>query len=367
MNVATPVVFDFKGRDLIVSSTSDGRLFIVDDKSFGGEDHKTPLSQTAPVAAPGGGIWGGLASWKDSGGALWVYAPVWGKLNPDLNPAKSNGPVSNGAIVAFKVEEQDGKPVLTPSWVSRDMRSPVPPVTTSGAVFALSPGSYASDGRLKGASHATLYGLDAQTGEEIYSSGSQVMGPGDSHRPDRLEWPCVFRNRRRHSVRIRRSLGNIVVMLFRLAACLTLVLIPALADDAKAPLPDGPGKETTVKICGKCHGVDVAVSRRETADGWNAIVLQMIKRGAKGTDDQFGEIVDYLAEHFPKTQDAPRIAVNTASAKDLETGLEITEKEASAIVQYRGEKGPFKTFDDLLKVPGVDAAKLEAKKTRLDY
>ena len=177
-NAPTPVVLDSNGRDLIVSSTSDGRLFIVDDKSFGGGDSKMPLSQTAPLGAAGGGIWGGLAGWKDPDGKLWVFAPVWGKLNPDLKPARTNGPVTNGAIVAFKVEEQDGKPMLTPAWASRDMRSPVPPVTTSGAVFALSAGAYSSDGQPKGPSHATLCGLDAQTGEEIYSSGNQVTAPG---------------------------------------------------------------------------------------------------------------------------------------------------------------------------------------------
>lgn len=141
------------------------------------------------------------------------------------------------------------------------------------------------------------------------------------------------------------------------------ILVPILAAD----LPDGPGKETTTKICGTCHGVDVAVSRREDADGWNAIVLQMIKRGAKGTDDQFGEVVDYLAQHFPKSEALARIPVNTASAKDLESGLEISGQQASAIVRYREEKGPFKTFEDLLKVPGLDASKLEAKKSRIDF
>ena len=105
----------------------------------------------------------------------------------------------------------------------------------------------------------------------------------------------------------------------------------------------------------------------QSADGWNAIVLQMIKRGAKGTNDQFGEVVDYLAEHFPKSKAEPRIAVNTASVQELATGLGISEKEAAAIVRHRDEKGKFKTFEDLGKVPGVDASKLEAKKSRLDY
>src|ERR1035437_9131495 len=131
-------------------------------------------------------------------------------------------------------------------------------------------------------------------------------------------------------------------MLLKMAACLAVISFTAIADDAKATLPDGPGKETTIMVCGKCHGMDVTVSRRETADGWNAIVLQMIKRGAKGTDDQFGEVVDYLAEHFSKSQPLPRIAVNTASAQYLQSALGLEEKDASAIVRYREEKGSFK-------------------------
>ncbi|MCU1262393.1 MAG: pyrrolo-quinoline quinone, partial [Bryobacterales bacterium] len=75
---------------------------------------------------------------------------------------------SHGAIAAYKVEEHEGKPVLTPEWVSREMDSPEPPVITSGVVFALASGS-----------HATLYALDALTGKEMYSTGSQVNAPGN--------------------------------------------------------------------------------------------------------------------------------------------------------------------------------------------
>ena len=46
MNVTTPVVFEYKGRDLVVSAGRDGRLYVLDSQSVGGADHKTPLSQT---------------------------------------------------------------------------------------------------------------------------------------------------------------------------------------------------------------------------------------------------------------------------------------------------------------------------------
>jgi outer membrane protein assembly factor BamB len=166
MNVTTPVVFEYKGRDLVVSAGRDGRLYVLDSQSVGGSDHKTPLSQTVPVATGNGGFWGGLSSWEDADGTRWVAAPVWGAVNPELKVPAANGAAPNGSIVAFKLDEQNGAPVLVPAWISRDLKSPVPPVVTSGVVFALS-----TSGR------AVLYGLDATTGKELYSTGNQVSAP----------------------------------------------------------------------------------------------------------------------------------------------------------------------------------------------
>lgn len=184
INVTTPVVFDYKGKDLIVSAGKDGRLYLLDSQSVGGADHKTPLAQTPRLAAGTGssnhGVWGGLSSWEDAAGTRWVAAPVWGSLNPELKVPVTNGATPNGAIVAFKVEEQNGKPALVPAWASRDMSSPVPPVITSGVVFALSAGEYTRRGaalRPKSSSHATLYAFDATTGKEMYSTGDQVTAP----------------------------------------------------------------------------------------------------------------------------------------------------------------------------------------------
>jgi hypothetical protein len=171
MNVVTPVVFDYKGRDLIVSAGNDGRLYLLDSQSVGGEDHKTSLHKTSPLGSAGGGIWGGLSTWEEDG-VRWVAAPVWGPVNPELKVASTNGAAPNGSVIAFRVEEQGGKTVLTPAWASRDLSSPVPPVITSGLVFALSTGA-------KNMSRAILYALDAVTGKEMYSSGNQVTSPGN--------------------------------------------------------------------------------------------------------------------------------------------------------------------------------------------
>jgi competence protein ComEA len=141
---------------------------------------------------------------------------------------------------------------------------------------------------------------------------------------------------------------------------------PAAAAD-KPKLPDGPGKATTVKVCGLCHGAEIVMSRRESVDGWNAVVVDMIARGAQGTDDEFGEVVDYLAANFPKTAASSKINVNQAGVKSLAAGLEIAEKQASAIVEYRETNGKFRSIEDLLRVPGIDSAAITAKKNKLEF
>jgi hypothetical protein len=191
MNSTTPLVFTYKGREMIVAS-GNGRLYLLDSQAVGGSDHHTFISRTAPVAAAAGladrGIWGGLSTWEDADGTRWVLAPVWGPVSADLKPAASNGSAPNGAIVAFKMEEQGGKPVLTPAWVSRDMSSPEPPAIANGVVFAVSAGDYTrqikeswggytADERPKSGAHATLYAMDAATGKELYSSKNSITSP----------------------------------------------------------------------------------------------------------------------------------------------------------------------------------------------
>src|SRR4051812_14194752 len=77
-------------------------------------------------------------------------------------------------------------------------------------------------------------------------------------------------------------------------------LLPGAASPAaaQATLPDGPGKEQLVKICGQCHEPQRAASIRLTRDGWEATIGDMIARGAKGSDEDFQAILDYLAKNY---------------------------------------------------------------------
>jgi competence protein ComEA len=152
-----------------------------------------------------------------------------------------------------------------------------------------------------------------------------------------------------------------------LAGMMAFSLAHSAAGADKPKLPDGPGKATTVKVCGICHAAEIVMSRRESLDGWNAVVADMIERGAKASDDEFGEVVDYLAANFPNTAPAGKINVNQASAKELAVGLGISEKQSSAIVQYRESKGKFKSIEDLLRVPEIDAASIAANKNKIEF
>lgn len=163
---ATPAVFQWNGKDVVVAGGTNGRIYLLDAASLGGSDHHTPLAESEVFAAADGasGIVNAFATWDDpAGNTRWIYASISG-ASPLKFPA-ANGAAANGSIVAFKVEDNGGKPKLTPAWISRDMISPAAPAVTNGLVFAL------STGQGKAPKNAVLYALDSSTGKDIWSSG----------------------------------------------------------------------------------------------------------------------------------------------------------------------------------------------------
>jgi competence ComEA-like helix-hairpin-helix protein len=133
--------------------------------------------------------------------------------------------------------------------------------------------------------------------------------------------------------------------------------------EAKA-LPDSAGREVTAKVCLDCHEASRFRKVRLGHDEWEHEVGLMIDNGAKATDEEVETIVAYLVENFgPKS----KIQVNTAPVEELKNVLGITAKQAVAIVDYRQANGPFKTQADLLKVPEIDARKIEDHKDLLAF
>src|SRR5262245_13043680 len=103
-----------------------------------------------------------------------------------------------------------------------------------------------------------------------------------------------------------------------LATCaLTAVFAAMFAVDASArQLPDGPGKTELQKVCGTCNQPERAASVRITREGWEAVLADMVQRGAKGTDEEFAAVLDYLAKNF--LGDAPKpLNINRANNVEL--------------------------------------------------
>jgi competence protein ComEA len=138
------------------------------------------------------------------------------------------------------------------------------------------------------------------------------------------------------------------------------------AGSAKAALPDGPGKDVTVRLCSKCHSPEQATSLHQSQDAWERTVGKMVNMGAQGTDAEFDTVVEYLSKHFGP-EAPPPINVNTATAVDLESSLELLRSEATAIIDYRSKNGNFKSIEDFRKVPGLRFNKIEAEKSRITF
>ena len=118
-------------------------------------------------------------------------------------------------------------------------------------------------------------------------------------------------------------------------------------------------------ICSACHEPTRVTTKHWSQAEWESTVLEMLQEDPDVTQAERAQIVNYLVKNFGKP--GTRINVNKAAAKEFESALELSAKDAEAVVHYREEKGNFKTLDDLKKVPGVDASKFEGHKEYLEF
>jgi competence protein ComEA len=143
-----------------------------------------------------------------------------------------------------------------------------------------------------------------------------------------------------------------------LAVLATLTLAGSASAQA---LPDGPGKAELQKVCGLCHQAERSAAVRLTREGWENVISDMIARGARGTDEEFAAVLDYLSKHFLGEAARP-LNINRANNIELESVAGLTRKEAAALLEWRKKVGACKSLDELKKVPGVDYKKIEARK-----
>lgn len=112
------------------------------------------------------------------------------------------------------------------------------------------------------------------------------------------------------------------------------------------------------EVCAKCHNLAVVTGSSLSYDGWLDVVKRMLERGAKATDEQLSDVIDYL--HRTQTS----IDVNSAGPDEL--ALILNSNAAAAEVVARRSIKRFSDLDDLKTVPGIDSNLIE-KKSKLLY
>jgi competence protein ComEA len=159
-------------------------------------------------------------------------------------------------------------------------------------------------------------------------------------------------------VRLTLPLASILAPLVAVA----LAAQPAPPQQGDPALPEGPGRDLTVKLCKNCHPLDKVVGVRRTNAEWITMVEKMLAQGAEGTTDELNAVIDYLTDHYGKP-----VRVNEAKAEDLVNGLGIADTDAAGIVAYRTAHGPFASLADLVKVPGIDVPIIQRRQKNLVF
>jgi outer membrane protein assembly factor BamB len=132
----SPVLFQHGDKAWIAAATQDGRIHLLDTGAL-----SAPLAPSAPASSPVRS----LATWQDSAGGRWLLGPT------------------SGAVIAWKLVDESGTPMLQPAWTSRDLDGPLAPIVVNGVVFTASTGS-----------SPVLYALDASTGKDLWNSGRKI-------------------------------------------------------------------------------------------------------------------------------------------------------------------------------------------------
>jgi len=118
--------------------------------------------------------------------------------------------------------------------------------------------------------------------------------------------------------------------------------------------------EAVRTVCGKCHTTAVFEGKPRSWDRWNDVFADMTQRGASGTTEQLIRVTRYFLENLTL------VNMNTSAAEEIAGVLGTTDEVAEAIIERR-QKQRFNSIADLRVVAGVDAAKLEQRKSRISF
>jgi competence ComEA-like helix-hairpin-helix protein len=163
----------------------------------------------------------------------------------------------------------------------------------------------------------------------------------------------------RVDLRRSRVTGPAVLALLASAGTLKALGSPGFNDRRPQDLPDGQGRATVQRLCdSSCHGIERFADERRTRARWFETIGEMQDRGAILSDDEVKTVAGYLGAHL-----GVPLKINEATAKQIDESLDLSPGQADAIVKYREAHGKFADWAALLKVPGLDAKKLDDQKT----
>jgi mono/diheme cytochrome c family protein len=72
-------------------------------------------------------------------------------------------------------------------------------------------------------------------------------------------------------------------------------------------LPQGQYRALVLRTCAACHSIDLVVAQRRTQDQWDQLIGVMVDRGARASDDEQAQILEYLVQNFGRTDAAPPV------------------------------------------------------------
>ena len=157
----SPIVFELGGQELIAAANADGKIYVLDSKSLGGADHKTPFA-SFDGAAPGVQRITGLATIEADSARWIVMAGTW-----------TGSPQTPKDFVAAGLLTLDNGVVnIDRRWMSPQTSPQLTPAIVNGVVFGLSAGVRPNAGA--SAKNAVLYAIDLATGKELWNSGAAI-------------------------------------------------------------------------------------------------------------------------------------------------------------------------------------------------
>ena len=197
----SPVIFPFGKQTLLATGGKEGIVYILDADRLGGADHtkaffKSPRYGNDEQTYAGRGIWGGLSTSLNAAGERRLYVPMLGPTAKEAPKFRyTNGEITHGSVMAFRVLPQGDNVTLDPLWTSPDLSVPDSVAVANSVVYAVQTGEQTtqhpdnpeghgrpvtgthrltddelSKFRSTGVAQFTLYALDAETGKPLYSS-----------------------------------------------------------------------------------------------------------------------------------------------------------------------------------------------------